>query len=479
MSPSEYLGVYERPVLLLAPTAATNAPSSNSVTQLIEATIRQLVNAKGQSVAQLAPPVEIKPALDQLLARADSYRDGMLTLLAYPIAAKRPLALDAGRVPGARTVSTHVGRLLHELQIPGRKDALQTIGRGCSYVLGVREDWDAVIRWASQQPPTPWDIRRCVARAYRLQEDELGREPQWGDSTSTPDWPKLPWYVGMWLAEHYGYGYGNPFGYDPGDEDPDEPPELGGLLSHVDRALRADADFKQQVKRLALAAGTDRVEQIRAAWLYLASGTAETARSVPALPGIDTPRLTFARVAEIAEALLGIPSQGAHEQFVFAAFFEAYVAQLGDGTRVITKVLNAADSSAKVPADVQRIHRGHVIDAFEITGNSWRTKVDAAKDVVRDYELARVHIVASNAGIESISAIAAELGPRSDISVLDLAQEMRSLVHRLAMPYRRMALERLYDHLVERQPDERLVGEYVHTLIKAGVAEIDEYAESQ
>jgi DNA-binding transcriptional MerR regulator len=66
-----------------------------------------------------------------------------------------------------------------------------------------------------------------------------------------------------------------------------------------------------------------------------------------------------------------------------------------------------------------------------------------------------------------------------NISVLDLAQETRSLVHRLALPYRRMALERLYDHLVERQPDERLVGGYVQTLIKAGVAQIDEYAESQ
>lgn len=137
---------------------------------------------------------------------------------------------------------------------------------------------------------------------------------------------------------------------------------------------------------------------------------------------------------------------------------------------MVTKALNAADSRTKVPADVQRIIGGQVMDAFEVTGDSWRTKVEAAKDAVRNYELARVHIVAHGVGAEPMSAITVELGSRGDISVLDLTHEVRSLIHRLAKPYRRMALERLYDHLVERQPDERLVAGYVQMLLAAGLA---------
>jgi hypothetical protein len=313
------------------------------------------------------PPDDTLPLLDDLLSKADTYRDGMLTLLAFPVAAGSPMDLTSGLMPGGRGVAQHVASLLAELDIPGRKDALQTIAKGSPNYLGrARTSWNELLSWASVQ-------------------------------TS--------------------------------------------------------------------------VMPIRAAWLYLAAGIAATARSLPPLPPIDTPRLTFSTMASLFDDLLATPSNGAYEQFIFASLLAAYVEQLGQRAkeRVTTKSLNAADASAGTAGDVQHVAGGQVLEAYEVTANEWEGKVPQAIEALHKHDLARVHIVA-RAPDATGAEIASELSdPSLDVSVLDFRHEARSLSDRLLKPYRRAALEYVYDHLAHRQPRDDLVVAYVDALTRHGL----------
>lgn len=324
--------------------------------ELLEATLPRLV-AGDPDLAEEAsrPPAEAKPWLDDLLTKVDTYRDGMLALLAFPVATGRVMDLTGEKLPGARGVAQSVAELLSEHDIPGRKDALQTIAKGSpSYMGRDREAWNQLLEWASK--------RR-------------------------------------------------------------------------------------------------RVDVVRRAWLYLLAGVAATARSLPPLPPIDTTRLTFPATAALWDELLSTPSNGAYEQFIFAALLHAYVEQLGirANERVATKSLNAADASASAAGDVQHLAGGQVLEAYEVTANDWGTKVAQAVELLNRFDLARVHIVGAALDVAAEDIASALPSPALDVSVLDIRHEIRSLTHRLLKPARRNAIERLYDHLVHRQPREDLI----------------------
>lgn len=345
------------------------SPAAAARSALEDALPRLVAGDKALAQEASRPPAKATPWLDDLLSKIDTYRDGMLVLLAFPVAAGHPINLTESKLPGARGVAQRVAELLVEHDIPGRKDALQTIAKGSPNYMGRdRDAWNRLLAWASQQ------------------ED---------------------------------------------------------------------------------------VADIRRAWLYLLAGVAATARSVPPLPAIDTSRLSFPATAGLLDELLSTPSNGAYEQFVFAALLHAHVEQLGIRTneRVATKSLNAADASAMAAGDVQHLAGGQVLEAYEITANDWRTKVTQAVEALRRYDLARVHIVGAAHDV-SADEIAIALPPGNlDVSVLDVRHEVRSLTHRLLKPARRDAVERLYDHLVHRQPREDLVVMLVESLKRRGLVE--------
>jgi hypothetical protein len=68
-----------------------------------------------------------------------------------------------------------------------------------------------------------------------------------------------------------------------------------------------------------------------------------------------------------------------------------YVEELGlrANERVSTKSLNASDASTSAAGDVQHVAGGQVLEAYEVTANDWRTKVDQAIDALRTHDLAR------------------------------------------------------------------------------------------
>jgi hypothetical protein len=347
-----------------------NQTPAAAARELLEETLPRLVAGDRALVKEASrPPAEAKPWLDDLLAKVDTYRDGMLALLAFPIAAGRVMDLTTEKLPGARGVAQRVAQLLNEHDIPGRKDALQTIAKGSENYMGRdRDAWNKLLDWASK--------RR-------------------------------------------------------------------------------------------------RVDVVRRAWLYLLAGVAATARSLPPLPPLDTPRLTFPATAALFDELLSTPSNGAYEQFTFAALLDAYVEQLGirSNERVATKSLNAADASASAAGDVQHLAGGQILEAYEVTANDWSTKVQQAVEVLNRYDLARVHIVGAALDVAA-EDIAAALPSRAlDVSVLDIRHEVRSLNHRLLKPARRSAIERLYDHLVHRQPREDLIALLVNALTRRELVE--------
>jgi len=235
----------------------------------------------------------------------------------------------------------------------------------------------------------------------------------------------------------------------------------------------------------------DLVEQ---AMGYLASGIALTARDLPPMPILDIGRLTFHRAISVADELLDQPSGGAHEQFIFASLLHAVAEQQGGGLRVDTKNLNAADAPARTAGDVQlwlttstparalSPAGGQLVDAYEVTANRWDTKIAQATTVLVQNDLRRIHIVArgpapSAADIRNrVGATALPAGMSADqvdISVLDVRAECRSLLHRLHRPGRRSALEKLWEHLVIRQPNDALVPAYVTLLHAAAIVADD------
>jgi len=208
---------------------------------------------------------------------------------------------------------------------------------------------------------------------------------------------------------------------------------------------------------------------VEAAFLYLASKIAATARSLPDLPELDTPRLTFRRVFAVIDEMLARPSGGAHEQLVFAAFLGAWRQQLDLPGFVETKHVNAADAAAGTAADVQVKQGGQVIEAYEITSEQLDAKIEQASRTLRHHDLPRIHVLAKGVqklGFEELKSL---LPKGSDISALDIREEIRSLVARSDKPHRRQSLEILYGLLIEKQPADELVKGYIKALFEEGL----------
>lgn len=243
-----------------------------------------------------------------------------------------------------------------------------------------------------------------------------------------------------------------------------------GVSRYIDRTNATWKAVLEWASKPALD-GDGGITHIEAAFHYLAAGVAATARNLPAMPVLDTPKLTFPAVFVLLDDMLQRNSAGAHEQFVFAALLEAWREQLGELGVVETKNLNASDSSAGTAADVQEKHRGQVTEAYEVTANDYKSKVHQAEKTLRQHDLPRVHIVARDAAKAPGGEIANALPAGLDLTVLDVREETRSMLARLGKPHRRYALERLYTLLVDKQANDQLVQDFVLALTARGLTE--------
>jgi hypothetical protein len=244
---------------------------------------------------------------------------------------------------------------------------------------------------------------------------------------------------------------------------------VGRYIDRKNKTWKAILEWASDTRH----AGTDAkgIGHIEAAFQYLAAGVAATARNLPAMPALDSPKLTFPAVFALLDDMLRQNSAGAHEQFIFAALLDAWREQLGEQGVVETKNLNASDSSAGTAADVQEKHRGQVTEAYEVSANDYTTKIDQAQNTLRQHDLRRVHIISKNAAKATGNEIANTVPASLDLTVLDVREEARSMLARLGKPQRRHALERLYTLLVDKQPDDQLVQDFVSALEARGLTE--------
>jgi len=198
----------------------------------------------------------------------------------------------------------------------------------------------------------------------------------------------------------------------------------------------------------------------------LAATVALTARPVDPMPSLARADLTFVNVVGLLDALLAIPSGGAHEQFAVAAFVEALIDEFAlggvGGLGVRTKNINASDASAGTAADVQVMRGNKIEEAFEVSASDWRGKVTQAIQAARNSDLPRVHILAY---VDSLAGLAKALeSTTTDVTVIDIRVFLRSLVALMKKPAREVALRLLYDHIERKQPEVARVNAYVALL---------------
>jgi hypothetical protein len=205
---------------------------------------------------------------------------------------------------------------------------------------------------------------------------------------------------------------------------------------------------------------------------YIVARVALTARPVSPMPELARTALTFAGVSAFLDDLMSTPSGGAYEQFAAAAFLGALVDQFGLGgvgaLGVRTKNINASDASAGTAADVQIMRGGMVEEAFEVSANDWRTKVDQAIQAARNADLPRAHVLASNGddltGLEELLE-----GTTVDVSVMETRAFLRVLCGVLKKPGREDALRRLYDATDRLQSDVARTNRIVELLSSHGL----------
>ncbi len=423
-------------------------PSRDEIAKRLEDTLQAMVAGDFGPVTD--PADAVKPHLDTLLSKREyTVRDGMLTLLAMEVEHGRLIDWYS-QVPynQARGASKFLGSTLYpRLHIAGSGEALQTGVKGVTrYVDRNNATWKAILEWASEPALDENWIVTDVARQYGLTVEEVKR----GTRADAAE------------ARFVVTRAGGADALMPAEVEQD---------AEADWPNDPEASFRVAEDTRKACHDALGVAHIEAAFYYLANGVAETARNLPAMPALDTPRLTFPPVFALLDTMLRQNSGGAHEQFIFAAMLEAWRDQLGEQGVVETKNLNASDSSAGTAADVQERHRGQVTEAYEVSANDFSTKINQAKKTLRDHDLRRVHIVARSAAKATGDEIALAIPADLDVTVLDVREEIRSMLARLGKPHRRYALERLYTLLVDKQPNDQLVQDFVSALLARDLTE--------
>lgn len=120
---------------------------ATQASNLTESTLRQLVTSPPST--RTVPPGAARPWLDDLLSKADTYRDAALAILAFPTAAETLIDIRIAP-PSRRGVTKRLTSVCEELSIPCKQDAFQTLAKGQKRLDGLdREAFTRLVTWAS------------------------------------------------------------------------------------------------------------------------------------------------------------------------------------------------------------------------------------------------------------------------------------------------------------------------------------------
>lgn len=207
-------------------------------------------------------------------------------------------------------------------------------------------------------------------------------------------------------------------------------------------------------------------DEVRRVFDRIARRAAETAREVTPLPTLDATRFTFERALALTDAMLSESSEGACEQYTFAALKAAEVEAQDERLRVVTKNVRASDAG-RTAGDVQVVRgQAEVVEAYEVTARPWDEKIVQAAEVVQQHGLPRVHVVGDAAGVTAAeieeavlqAQLPSTIDPAGlDLSAVDLRHEIRSLIARLTKSGRRRFVEHLWALLVQYNEDPHVI----------------------
>ena len=168
------------------------------------------------------------------------------------------------------------------------------------------------------------------------------------------------------------------------------------------------------------------------------------ATELPTLPGLNADRFTFARFKSFSESLLSEGSGGAFQQYLLAGILDNEIANYSSGMRVATKNVGANDAATSSGGDIEVRHSQALLAAYEVTANSWETKIDQL-EAAAAAGLNTVNIVAPDVHRFDGSYIEETIRPVSnrlgmDIAILDLQGFMDTLSSRLTRHARSRAV---------------------------------------
>lgn len=148
------------------------------------------------------------------------------------------------------------------------------------------------------------------------------------------------------------------------------------------------------------------------------SGFLANAVELPDLPRIRHDDLTAVRFRRIVESLLATGSQGAFEQYLVAGMLNAEFAATGRDARAETKAVGASDTSSGTSGDIE-IRKGQaLLEAIEVTAESWRTKLAQLAGGTR--VLRAVTVVATDVQTTTAESFEDELGQEPRLSSVDV-----------------------------------------------------------
>lgn len=227
-----------------------------------------------------------------------------------------------------------------------------------------------------------------------------------------------------------------------------------------------------------ISATTTTKEDLKKAFHHLAWLVGRTAKKPDGWQELEPGALTFQKMASLFDDLLSRKSRGAYQQFSFAALLRAArELESGRSLLVLTKRIDASDATSGVLGDVQVWDRDRLLESYEVTANSWETKLSQAIDILRTGKIDHVVIVAAASGVTA-EDLEERIPPGHDIAVVDVGSEVRSQVARLPRKIRALALRYLHEYLENEHSRPELLDGYLEALQAHGLDELDEPGES-
>lgn len=196
------------------------------------------------------------------------------------------------------------------------------------------------------------------------------------------------------------------------------------------------------------------LEEVRSFSLALARSFIDAASKLPKFPDLNASEFNFTTYRRIKEELLSKGSKGAFEQYLLASLLDLEMSSRNTGLRAITKSVKESDASNNTPGDIQIRDRTHVVEAIEVSGDSWQSKLPQLQAIAKK-RMTRVVIAATGdpqkASSDELSKLLEPISARLGIdpAIVDIHSLMDITAAQLTPHDRAAAFKNVYFYLTK------------------------------